>query len=154
MKTRREAQRERILWNVLSSRIYHHVVRLKSTDVSEQPLCLTPNSLWFLDWLILCPWRQRWYVPPKRLLSFNGLHGVISQKTELFIMADVRTSNPTAAVHFSETSVNVYRTTRRHTPEDSTIDIHHCENLSSVYTHVFIPRHSFHTGKLARHISR
>jgi hypothetical protein len=38
-------------------------------------------------------WRQ--YVPPKRLLTFNGLHCVISQKTELFITTGVRTSNPT-----------------------------------------------------------
>jgi hypothetical protein len=30
--------------------------------------------------LILPPWRWRRYVPPKRRLTFNGLHGVISQK--------------------------------------------------------------------------
>jgi hypothetical protein len=34
-------------------------------------------------------WRQ--YVPPKRELTFTGLHGVISQK----IVTAVRTSNPT-----------------------------------------------------------
>jgi hypothetical protein len=34
-------------------------------------------------------------VPPKRRLIFNGLHGIISQKTVLFITTDVRTSNPT-----------------------------------------------------------
>jgi hypothetical protein len=62
--------------------------------------------------------------------------------------------NLTKAVRSSETSVSVYRTTRRHTPEDSTLDIYYCENLSSVYTHVFIPRRSFHTGKLARDVSR
>jgi hypothetical protein len=28
-------------------------------------------------------------------MTFNGLHGVISQKAEVFIMATVRTSNPT-----------------------------------------------------------
>jgi hypothetical protein len=27
-------------------------------------------------------------------LTFNGLHGIISQKRELFITADVRTPNP------------------------------------------------------------
>jgi hypothetical protein len=32
-------------------------------------------------------------VPPKCLLTFNGLHGVISQKIELFITTAVRTSN-------------------------------------------------------------
>jgi hypothetical protein len=31
----------------------------------------------------------------KRWLTFNGLHGVISQKMELFITTVVRTSNPT-----------------------------------------------------------
>jgi hypothetical protein len=34
-------------------------------------------------------------VPPKRRLTFNGLHGVISQKIVLFITT-VRTSNPTS----------------------------------------------------------
>jgi hypothetical protein len=34
------------------------------------------------------------YVPPKRLLTLNGLHGVISQKTELIITTGVRNSNP------------------------------------------------------------
>jgi hypothetical protein len=41
-------------------------------------------SRWFLAWLILRPWIWRRYVPPKRPLHFNGLHGVTSQKTELF----------------------------------------------------------------------
>jgi hypothetical protein len=30
------------------------------------------------------PWRWRRYVPPKRRLTLNGLHGVISQKVALF----------------------------------------------------------------------
>jgi hypothetical protein len=34
-------------------------------------------------------------VPPKRRLICNGLHGVVSQKIELFITIAVRTSNPT-----------------------------------------------------------
>jgi hypothetical protein len=34
------------------------------------------------------------YVPTKRRLNFNGLHGVISQKIELFITSAVRTSIP------------------------------------------------------------
>jgi hypothetical protein len=37
-------------------------------------------------WLILLSWRWSRYVPPKHRLTFTGLHGVISQKTELFIM--------------------------------------------------------------------
>jgi hypothetical protein len=34
-------------------------------------------------------------VPPKRRLTFNRLHGIISQKTVFFITTAVRTSNPT-----------------------------------------------------------
>jgi hypothetical protein len=41
-------------------------------------------SCLFLAWLILRPWRWRRHVPPKHRFTFNGLHGVISQKTELF----------------------------------------------------------------------
>jgi hypothetical protein len=35
--------------------------------------------------LIFRPWRCRRHVPPKHQLTFNRLHGVISQKVELFI---------------------------------------------------------------------
>jgi hypothetical protein len=35
------------------------------------------------------------YVPPKHRLTFNGLHGVISQKIVLSVTIAVRTSNPT-----------------------------------------------------------
>jgi hypothetical protein len=35
---------------------------------------------------------SRWYVPLKRRLTFNGLHGIASKKTELFITTAVRTS--------------------------------------------------------------
>jgi hypothetical protein len=37
------------------------------------------------------------YVPPKRRMAFNGLNGVISQKTAFFIATVVRASNPTQA---------------------------------------------------------
>jgi hypothetical protein len=46
--------------------------------------------------LIFRPWRWRRYVPPKRRLFFNGLHGVMSQEIALFITITVRTSDPTA----------------------------------------------------------
>jgi hypothetical protein len=42
-------------------------------------------SRWFLARLILRPWRWRLYVPPKRRLTFNGLHGTILQKIKLSI---------------------------------------------------------------------
>jgi hypothetical protein len=41
-------------------------------------------SPWFLARLILRPWRYRRYVPPKRRLTFSGLHDVMSQKTAFF----------------------------------------------------------------------
>jgi hypothetical protein len=60
----------------------------------RRALCLPPASP------VLLPWRCWRHVPPKRLSTFNGLHGVISQKTELFITTAVRTSNPTTKVKF------------------------------------------------------
>jgi hypothetical protein len=39
------------------------------------------------------------HVPPKRLLTFNGLHGSVSQKTELFITIVERTSDSTREGH-------------------------------------------------------
>jgi hypothetical protein len=39
----------------------------------------------FLASLILQPWSWRRYVPPKRQLTFNILHGIISRKITLFI---------------------------------------------------------------------
>jgi hypothetical protein len=53
---------------------------------------------WFFARLTLRPWRWRRYVPPKRRLTFNGLHGVISRKIVLFITTAVRTSDPTYMV--------------------------------------------------------
>jgi hypothetical protein len=50
----------------------------------------------FLAQLIIRPWRWKQYVPPKRRLTLNGLHGVISQKMVRFITTAVRTSNPTS----------------------------------------------------------
>jgi hypothetical protein len=61
-------------------------------------LCLLPASCWFLDWLILQPWGWRGRVPLNRQLSFNRLHRVISQKTEVFITTTVRTWNPTLRI--------------------------------------------------------
>jgi hypothetical protein len=39
--------------------------------------------------------------PPKRRLTFNGLHDVISQKIVIFITTAVRTSNPAYCTLFS-----------------------------------------------------
>jgi hypothetical protein len=43
------------------------------------------SSCWFLAWLILRPWKWRRHVPPKRRLTFGGLHSVICYKIKLFI---------------------------------------------------------------------
>jgi hypothetical protein len=57
-------------------------------------------SHWFLARLIVRPWIWKPYVRPKRRLTFNGLHGVISQKTVLFISTAVWISNPTECFLF------------------------------------------------------
>jgi hypothetical protein len=43
-------------------------------------------SGWFLAWLMFQPRRWRQHVPPKRRLTFSGLHGAKSQKIEFFIV--------------------------------------------------------------------
>jgi hypothetical protein len=50
-------------------------------------------SRWYSARLIRSRSLRR-YVPPKRLLTFDALHGVVSQKIVLFTAAAVRTSNP------------------------------------------------------------
>jgi hypothetical protein len=61
--------------------------------------------------LIHRPCRRRRHIPPKRRLIFNGLHGVISQKTEPFITTAVRASDPVyctvmLAIHWAIYSCN------------------------------------------------
>jgi hypothetical protein len=54
------------------------------------------------------------YVPPNRRLTFNGLHGVISQKIVLFITTAVRTSDPTKFTSFAFSySIPTYTTILR-----------------------------------------
>jgi hypothetical protein len=38
-----------------------------------------------LAWLTFRAWWWRGHAPPKRRLTFTGLHGVVSQKTEIFL---------------------------------------------------------------------
>jgi hypothetical protein len=69
-------------------------------SIESQPTfqrTLLAASCWFLSWLILRPWRQRRHVPPKRLLAFSVLRGVISHKTELSLI----TSNPTRRIYIT-----------------------------------------------------
>jgi hypothetical protein len=44
------------------------------------------SKLWFLPWSILRPWRWMRHVAPKRRLPINGLHGIVYQKTEFFMI--------------------------------------------------------------------
>jgi hypothetical protein len=55
--------------------------------------CLLAGSCWNF----LLPWRWRRYVPPKRRLHLNRLHGVTSQKMILFSSWSV-TSKPTVMI--------------------------------------------------------
>jgi hypothetical protein len=52
-------------------------------------------ACWFSQILFLRPRKWMQYVPPKRRLKLNGLHGVISQKMVLLITTAVKISNPT-----------------------------------------------------------
>jgi hypothetical protein len=54
---------------------------IMSCNVTE--VCLLPASCWFCTRLTLQPWRGR-HVPPKRRVTFFGLHGFTSQNIELF----------------------------------------------------------------------
>jgi hypothetical protein len=80
-----------------------------STDVSEEHIVSifraeeirsTRNqpasrySCWFLAELISSALKMEAICSPKRLLTLNRLHGVISQKMILFITTTVKTSNP------------------------------------------------------------
>jgi hypothetical protein len=51
-------------------------------------------SCCLLAWLILLQWKWRQHVLPKRLWTFDRLHGLMSQKLEPFITTAVKTSHP------------------------------------------------------------
>jgi hypothetical protein len=78
----------------------------------------------FLARLTSRPWRWRRYVFPKCLLTFNGLHGVISQKIILFMDYSVRASHH---ICYSEVSA-----THIHTRERTEIlEIHNRDELDN-----------------------
>jgi hypothetical protein len=62
-----------------------------------------PPACSLVCWSILRPWRWRRYLPPKRPVQLNALHGVISQKMILFITTAVKTSDPTSFQSCSST---------------------------------------------------
>jgi hypothetical protein len=62
-------------------------------------------SRWFLASLSLGAWRWKRYVPPKHRFTFNGLHGVVSQKIVRFVATAVRTLDPAES---NDLSLNVF----------------------------------------------
>jgi hypothetical protein len=79
----------------------------RRNELSKKPTCKQKKqqlacrllACWFLSELISSTLKRR-YVSPKRRLTLNGLHGVISQKMILFITTAVKTSNPTLWTYF------------------------------------------------------
>jgi hypothetical protein len=70
---------------VMRSSIFWDIRPCSPLKVNQSSRSCHLVSRWFLACLILRTWRWRRNVPPKRRLTFDGLHGVISQKIELFI---------------------------------------------------------------------
>jgi hypothetical protein len=63
---------------------------------------VTPASFRFLAWLILWAGRRKWHVPPKRRLSFHGIHRFISHKIKLLITTGVGAASPACCSVSSE----------------------------------------------------
>jgi hypothetical protein len=59
-----------------------------SSESKNRPNRKPASSTCYLlqDWLIFRPRKWKRYVSPKRRLTFNGLYGIISQKTETLIL--------------------------------------------------------------------
>jgi hypothetical protein len=64
---------------------FHTSLQAAMTPTKAFPSCVTPN--------------RSFGTYPKRRLPFNGLHGGVSQPTELFLTSAVRTSYPAKAFH-------------------------------------------------------
>jgi hypothetical protein len=65
--------------------------KLVSTLKSSVFCNVMPCSLLKVNWCYRGGWKQ--HLRLKHHLTFNGLHGIISQKIEVFITTTVRTSN-------------------------------------------------------------
>jgi hypothetical protein len=75
------------LWRLLSSGDVMQNSLLKSNRYFGGKFFLILNTCWFHACHILRSWRWRRNFPPKRLSTFNGLHGFISQNIELFMFS-------------------------------------------------------------------
>jgi hypothetical protein len=67
--------------------------RIAKQETSRESFTYHLLSRSFLAWLFLGTWEGMRHIPPKHRLTFSGLRGVISRKTELFTTTAVRTSN-------------------------------------------------------------
>jgi hypothetical protein len=70
---------------VMKSSVFWDITPCSPLSVNRR--WLLSASRCFIAWLIRRPWRWRQHVPSKRWLTFNGLHGVISQMIELFLLS-------------------------------------------------------------------
>jgi hypothetical protein len=61
-------------------------------ELGSQKNVIPPSQWEKTCWLEVLSLR---YILPKRRLSYNGLHDVVSQKAELFLVTAARTSSPT-----------------------------------------------------------
>jgi hypothetical protein len=66
-----------------SCRLHLQDPRISQVRKEQSSVCYQ-FSRWFLARHCLRSWRWRWHVPPKRWLTFNGIHGVISQEDRTF----------------------------------------------------------------------
>jgi hypothetical protein len=99
------------VWRVLSS------VCWKLTDISENTSRPPPgmnskpskklawsrqiasNAYVCLQRLTLQTWWWTWHIHLRYPLTFNGVHGIVTQKTKLLIITDAWTSNPVLLVY-------------------------------------------------------
>jgi hypothetical protein len=87
---------------------------------NQRTFRMLPASYWFLVRLILRSWKWRLYVPPKRQPIYNGPHGIISKKIELFITTAVGTSNPLQISSFC-THLRLFRLISETTSSSNTL---------------------------------
>jgi hypothetical protein len=106
----------------------HNFLSVLTTPRIVSYLIHCPNQL--LVWTHSTKSSVFWDITPRSRLTFNGLHRVISQKTELFITKAVRTSNPTNLV-FSRT---LYETDAWDTPSKLKHVFVTCTNMTNTRT--------------------
>jgi hypothetical protein len=92
-------------WSMWLVMVPSSVLKMEALVYSFERSACHLLSRWFLAWLIFRPWRWRRYVPPKRPLTLNRLHGVISQKMVLFKIW---------TRHFPNTNQKYYHVSLRH----------------------------------------